>query len=70
MHLAQDTLIFLNSGFWYFYPRKWTQDNALTFEFQLYQVHIFKNQDGSVEEVLIQMHAGLWAVCYDLDGKH
>ena len=32
------------------------------------KVVLVKNRNQTVEEVMIQMHAGLWAVCYDVKG--
>ena len=32
------------------------------------RVFIVRNGKNEVEEVMIQMHAGLWAVCYDIKG--
>ena len=32
------------------------------------RVILVKDGNSAIEEVLIQMHAGLWAVCYDIKG--
>ena len=32
------------------------------------RVFIVRDGKKAVEEVMIQMHAGLWAVCYDIKG--
>ena len=32
------------------------------------KVVLIRNGNQSIDQVMIQMHAGLWAVCYDLRG--
>ena len=34
------------------------------------KVLLVAKHNGTIQEVMVQMHAGLWAVCYDLKGNN